>query len=274
MGKIHIKDLEIYARHGVYREETALGQKFLVNLTLETNIRKASLCDDLSDAVDYGKAAHDTKQFLTQNTYQLLETAAERLAEALLLSYPQVERITVEIKKPWAPLLLPLDTVSVEIVRSWHIAYLSIGSNIGDREEHFHRALEYLRKDRKIQVTAVSEFFVTKPYGYIQQEDFLNGALELKTLYTPQELLQVLHDIEAKDGRTRQLHWGPRTIDLDILLYDDLVMTDQDLTIPHIEMHKREFVLKPLAQIAPWKQHPVLQKSILCMWQELKADQE
>lgn len=269
MDKINIRDLEIYARHGVYPEETALGQKFLVSLILETDTRKAGIQDDLSSSVDYGKVAHDVEQFLTKNTYKLLEAAAEHLAEELLLSYPQVERITVEIKKPWAPILLPLDTVSAEIVRSWHKVYLSIGSNMEQREEHLNHALERLKQDNRIIITAVSEFLRTKPYGYTQQEDFLNGAVELKTLYTPQELLKVLHSIEAEGGRERKIHWGPRTIDLDILFYDDEVIAEPDLTVPHIEMHKREFVLVPLSQIAPWKEHPVLHKSVLDMLGEL-----
>lgn len=269
MDKIKIRDLEVYARHGVYPEETALGQKFLVSLTMETDTRQAGIADDLQASVDYGRVAHDTEQFLTKNTYKLLEAAAEHLSEDLLLSYPQIDSITVEIKKPWAPVLLPLDTVSVEITRAWHTVYLSIGSNMGKKEEHLNRALDLLKQDPKIRVTAVSEFLLTKPYGYTDQEDFLNGALELKTLYTPGELLEVLHGIEAAGGRERRIHWGPRTIDLDILLYDDCILSEPDLTIPHMEMHKRMFVLEPLSQIAPWKEHPVFHKSIMEMREEL-----
>lgn len=273
MDKIKIRDLEIYARHGVYPEETALGQKFLVSLTLETDTRRAGMLDELSASVDYGKVAHDTECFLTKNTYKLLEAAAEHLAEELLLAYPQVKRITVEIKKPWAPVLLPLDTVSVEITRAWHVAYLSIGSNIGNRKENLNNALEFLKRDRRIRITSVSDFFVTKPYGYTQQEDFLNGAAELETLYTPQELLKVLHAAEADGNRERMIRWGPRTIDLDIIFYDNRVVSEPDLMIPHVEMHKREFVLKPLSKIAPWKEHPLLHKSVLQMLEELMREE-
>lgn len=269
MDKIKIRDLEIYARHGVYPEETALGQKFLVSLTLETDIRQAGLFDDLSASVDYGRVAHDTERFLTEHTYRLLEAVAEHLAEKLLLTYPQVRKITVEIKKPWAPVLLPLDTVSVEITRTWHKVYLSIGSNMGDKEQNLNHALEFLKKDQNIRISRVSDFLVTKPYGYTEQEDFLNGAVELFTLYMPQELLKVLHDAEANGKRERKVHWGPRTIDLDILFYDDWIISEPDLIIPHVEIAKREFVLKPLSQIAPWKEHPGLHKSIVQMLEEL-----
>lgn len=270
MDKIKISDLEIYARHGVYPEETALGQKFLVSLTMEMDTRPAGLSDDLSKAVDYGRVAHDTKHFLTEHTYKLLEAAAEHLAEELLLAYPQIQRLTVEIKKPWAPVLLPIDMVSVAITRKWHQVYLSIGSNLGEREQNLKEALELLKQDSRLRITKISKFIETKPYGYTEQPDFLNGAVELLTLYTPQELLEVLHKIEAAKGRQRLIVWGPRTIDLDILFYDDEMISEPDLVIPHIEIPKREFVLKPLYEIAPRKQHPLLHKTVTEMLEDLQ----
>ena len=263
MDKIKISDLEIYARHGVYPEETTLGQKFLVSLILETDTRPAGFSDDLSMAIDYGRVAHDTKRFLTEHTYKLLEAAAEHLAEELLLAYPRIWKITVEIKKPWAPVLLPRDMVSLVIKRKWHQVYLSIGSNLGEREKNLTDALEFLKQDQKIRITKVSEWIETKPYGYVEQPDFLNGAVELLTLYTPQELLHVLHKAEANGKRERFIHWGPRTVDLDIIFYDNVMISEPELVIPHIEMQKREFVLEPLCQIAPWKQHPLLHKTVM-----------
>ena len=120
----------------------------------------------------------------------------------------------------------------------------------------------------------MSDFLVTAPYGGVEQDDFLNGALTLKTLLTPQELLERLHEIEQEAHRERQIHWGPRTLDLDILLYDDLVLDTPDLIIPHVEMHLRDFVLIPLAQIAPWKRHPVLGLTVSQMQADLQAKQK
>jgi dihydroneopterin aldolase/2-amino-4-hydroxy-6-hydroxymethyldihydropteridine diphosphokinase len=274
MDKIKIRDLEVYARHGVYPEETALGQKFLVSLVMETDTRAAGKADDLSKSVDYGKVAHDVERFLTKNTYRLLEAAAEHLAEELLLGYPQVNVVTVEIKKPWAPVLLPLETVAVEIVRRWHEVYLSIGSNMGDKEKNLENALDFLRNDPKIRVVQVSEFLVTKPYGYTEQDDFLNGAVRIDTLYTPEELLGIIHEAEADGGRERKIRWGPRTIDLDILFYDDEIISEPDLVIPHREIQKREFVLKPLSLIAAWKEHPVFHKSVMELLEMLEAEGE
>lgn len=120
----------------------------------------------------------------------------------------------------------------------------------------------------------VSDFLVTAPYGGVEQDDFLNGALALKTLLTPQELLERLHEIEQEAHRERLIHWGPRTLDLDILLYDDLVLDTPDLIIPHVEMHLRDFVLIPLAQIAPWKRHPLLGLTVSQLLADLQAKQK
>ena len=115
-----------------------------------------------------------------------------------------------------------------------------------------------------------SSFLVTEPYGVTDQDQFLNGCLELRTLLTPKELLNRLHQIEQNAGRERILRWGPRTLDLDIIFYDDLLLNTENLCIPHVEMHKREFVLKPLCEIAPYKRHPGNQKTVYEMLEELK----
>ena len=145
---------------------------------------------------------------------------------------------------------------------------------MGDREAYIKTALDALEHIRGCRLRQVSELLVTKPYGGVEQEDFLNGCLELETLLTPQELLEELHRIEQEAGRERKIHWGPRTLDLDILLYDDLVLDTPDLIIPHVEMHLRDFVLIPLAQIAPWKRHPVLGLTVSQMLADLQAKQE
>ena len=107
-----------------------------------------------------------------------------------------------------------------------------------------------------------SSYLVTKPYGGVEQDDFLNACVELETLLPPAELLERLHEIEQAARRERLIRWGPRTLDLDILLYDDLILETGDLVIPHVEMHLRDFVLWPLREIAPHKRHPVFQKTI------------
>lgn len=274
MDRIKIKGLTVFAKHGVYPEENALGQKFVVSAVLHTDARKAGLADELSLSVDYGAVCHFIRDYVTAHTWKLIESVAEQLAQALLLAFPALEQVDLEIEKPWAPVGLPLETVSVEISRSRHTAYLALGSNMGDKKGWLDMAVKRLAERPDCQVTAVSDYIVTKPYGGVAQDDFLNAALALRTLLEPEELLQALHEIEREAGRVRDVRWGPRTLDLDILLYDDRIVDTPELHIPHREMHLRDFVLRPLAQIAPWKRHPLTQETVEEMREKLCGEKE
>lgn len=269
MDQIIIENLRVYANHGVYREENERGQNFYINAVLETDTRPAGILDDLGLSTNYGEVCTFLDRFLREHTYKLIETVAERAAEALLMQFPLVRRATLEIRKPEAPIALPFESVSVKITRGWHRVYLSCGSNMGDREAHLEGAVEELRTDGRCRILGISDWIVTVPYGGVEQEDFLNGAIKLETLYTPKMLLEKLHEIEHAHDRERKIHWGPRTLDLDILLYDDCVMHTEELVIPHIDMHNRYFVLKPLAQIAPYEKHPLFDKTVSQMYEAL-----
>lgn len=274
MDRIKIQNLEVFGHHGVFSEETKLGQKFLVNATMYTNTRAAGYSDDLEKSINYGEVCHFITGYMQNHTFKLIEAVAEHMAQAMLMEYPLLQKLDLEIRKPWAPIGLPLENVSVEISRGWHTAYIALGSNMGDKEKYLNEAVEKLQQTSDCQVLKVSDFLVTAPYGGVEQDDFLNGALALKTLLTPQELLERLHEIEQEAHRERLIHWGPRTLDLDILLYDDLVLDTPDLIIPHVEMHLRDFVLIPLTQIAPWKRHPILGLTVSQMLADLQAKQE
>lgn len=271
LDTIEIDALEVFANHGVFPEETALGQKFLLSMTLYVDTSCAGFSDCLDDSIDYGAVAHFATDWTKSHPRKLLEAAAEDLATAILTHYPLLQGIRLHLGKPWAPVGLPLREVSVTIHRFWHTAYLGLGSNLGNRKQYLDDAVQALRNDVRCRVKAVSSYLETKPYGGVEQGDFLNACLCLDTLYTPGQLLTRLHAIEADAHRERQIHWGPRTLDLDILLYDDLVMDTQTLTIPHADMHNRTFVLVPLAEIAPYKRHPVLQKTMVQLLRTLQT---
>lgn len=269
--QIKITDLEVFANHGVFPEENKLGQKFLVSAVLYTDTRKAGKTDDLTASIHYGEVSAFITKYMKEHTYQLLERVAETLAEEMLKSISGLYKIDLEIKKPWAPVGLPLKTVSVKISREWHTTYIALGSNIGDSETYLNEAVEKIGQIPTCTVEKVSSYLVTEPYGVTDQPDFLNACLKLRTLLYPEELLKELNRIEKEAGRERIIHWGPRTLDLDILLYDDIVLEEDDLCIPHVEMHKRSFVLEPLAEIAPYKRHPVYGKTVREMLEEIQA---
>ena len=227
MDQITIKDLEVYANHGLYKEEKALGQKFLVSAILSLDTKLAGVSDQMDYSVDYGKVCHRIKEILTENDFNLIECVAETVAKKLLLEFSLIRKLEIEVKKPWAP----------------------------------------------IGFVHVSSLIETKPYGGVVQDDFLNGCIAIDTLKEPEELLDFLMDVEAQAGRVRTIHWGPRTLDLDILMYDDLVMNERRLTIPHKEMHKRLFVLEPLEEIAPYLMHPLLGQTITQLKEKIKEEQ-
>jgi 2-amino-4-hydroxy-6-hydroxymethyldihydropteridine diphosphokinase len=130
-------------------------------------------------------------------------------------------------------------------------AFVGIGSNLGDREENLRRAVELLSAEEGIELIAVSEVRETEPVGPVEQDPFLNGAVRIETDLAPRELLERLLAVEQRLGRVREQRWGPRLIDLDLLLYDDLYVDEPGLTVPHPRLHERHFALEPLADLAP-----------------------
>lgn len=271
MDKIIIRDLEVFGNHGVLKEENVLGQKFLVSADISVDLQRAGEEDNILKTINYGEMCKDIVKFSENNTFHLIESFAENLANFLLKKYLRIKQVDLEIKKPWAPIGLSLDYVSVKITRGWHLAYIALGSNIGDSKMYLEDAVALLEADSNCEVVKVSDWIVTKPYGYVEQDDFLNGCLALRTIYNPHKLLKVLHKIENQMKREREFKWGPRTLDLDILFYDDEIINKKELVVPHPDMQNRDFVLKPLAQIAGFKIHPIFMKRISQMLDELNA---
>ncbi|MBC6316369.1 2-amino-4-hydroxy-6-hydroxymethyldihydropteridine diphosphokinase [Listeria grandensis] len=144
-----------------------------------------------------------------------------------------------------------------------HKAYLSIGTNIGNRETNLENALRALNKSAAIKITRVSGVYETDPVGFEDQAPFLNIAVALETTLDPETLLQTGLAIENDLGRVREIRWGPRLIDIDLLLYDDVIQQTETLELPHPRMNERAFVMIPLQEIAPTVAAPLLRKEIL-----------
>ncbi len=271
--EIHIDRLEVFAHHGVYPEETRNGQIFYVNAVLYTDMDRACISDELEDTVDYGGGCHFITGWMQDNTCKLLEAAAGRLSEALLLKYGMLSAVRLEIVKPFAPVRLPFEEISVRVYRSRHKAYIAIGSNMGDREGYLAGAVEAMKAHPLMELKKVSRWILTEPYGGVEQDDFLNGAAEIETLMSPRQLLEALHEMENAAGRERNVRWGPRTLDLDILFYDKVLLESEKLVIPHPDLENRRFVLEPMAEIAPAFRHPVTGKSMAALLRELEASE-
>lgn len=269
MDIIRIVDLGVFAYHGVYPEEREKGQIFFINAELTVNARKAGMSDDLSKSVNYAEVCEFINDFVKKNTFNLIETVAEQLAQALLLHYDLISSILIEVRKPSAPIELDFESISVEIERSWHEAYIAFGSNLGDKNKYIDEGLAAIAKLPQIRIIKTSDRIVTKPYGGVEQDDFINGVIKIKTLLPPEELLQILQQIEHHAGRKRDIHWGPRTLDLDILFYDDCIIEEDNLIIPHPDIKNRTFVLEPLMQISPYKLHPIYHMTISDMYKKL-----
>lgn len=269
--EIRIEMLEVYAYHGVFPEEKRQGQTFMINAVLYTDTRKPGKADQLEQATDYGDVCRFMTEWMQKYTFDLIETVAEKLAQEILLKYDLITAIDLEIRKPDAPIEQPFGCVSVKIHRQWHRAYLSVGSNMGDRQQYIQQAVEALKAHPLMIVRKLSDLIETSPYGGVEQDNFLNGAIEIETLLSPLELLDALHEIEAAAGRVRKLRWGPRTLDLDIVFYDKLVYEDDVLVIPHQDMENRSFVLEPLSMLEPNYRHPVLGKTVKQLLSALQA---
>ena len=271
LDEIIIRDMEFFGYHGVLEEEKGLGQKFLISVNIMLDASKAIKEDKCEYTVDYGMVCKRISEIVSKERYDLIEALAGRIAEVIILEFAPVKNVIVEVKKPWAPVKVSLDTASVRIERGWHDIYIGIGSNMGDSLQNINEAIDMISSDKKNSNIKVSDMIKTKPYGVKEQDDFINCAAYFKTIMQPKELLYFLQDIEKKLKRERKVRWGPRTIDLDILFYDDITYQDDELIIPHPEINKRDFVLQPLCNINPHIIHPLYRKRVSELLDELKS---
>ena len=266
MDEIRIENLKIFANHGVLQSEKKEGQFFYINAVIEIPLGKAGRTDALNDTVSYAELCEVMVKEMQAKSYDLIEAAAMHLIVHILSEYKMIKRITLELRKPDAPIDASFDSVSVRISRARHKVYIAYGSSMSyekngkvtESPEIIEGALKMLSDDPEIEIVKKSEDIVTEPYGGVAKNKFYNGIICAETFYEPEELLDRLHSVEKSYGRTRDVHWGDRTLDLDIVYYDHEVIETDRLSIPHADMQNRDFVLEPLNELAPDMVHPVL----------------
>ncbi|MGA1156509.1 MAG: 2-amino-4-hydroxy-6-hydroxymethyldihydropteridine diphosphokinase [Ilumatobacteraceae bacterium] len=252
-----INDLRFESIIGVLDQERLAPQPLRVDVAMEIDLHDAGSSDDLEQTVHYGEVAVALANLARDTQYLLLERLAQHMAE-VVLSFPLVRAVELTLTKLQPPIPEQIDSTAVRIRRvraeisstTRHRAIVALGSNLGRREAHLRFAVERLGES----VVAQSQVFETDPVGGPDDQGaYLNMVVVLETELDPYALLRWLHRIEADAGRERVVHWGPRTLDLDLLFFDDVVITGGNLAVPHPRYAERRFVLAPLSEVAPDK---------------------
>ena len=248
---IEVRGIRAFGYHGVLPHEGEFGQEFIADVALRCDMSPAAASDDLSLTADYGAVARVVHELITTERFQLIETLADRIAEALL-DQPSVTEVRVTVHKPHAPMPVGVADVAVTRVRRAPTrAFLGLGGNVGDTAAQMQTALDSLAETSGVAVTAVSPLYRTAAEGGVEQPDFLNAVVEVRTSLTPHELLSVCQRLEAESGRVRDQRWGPRTLDVDILAVQGEAVREPDLQVPHPRAAVRAFVVMPWADLAP-----------------------
>ena len=249
--RIVLQGVSARGNHGVLEFEKRDGQTFLVDVTMVCDLERAGRTDDLAATVNYAEVADDVVARITGPSFDLIERLAEVIADDVL-RHDLVESVEVVVHKPEAPVGHPFTDVQVRVERSnaAHVV-VALGSNLGDRGQTLAAAVQRLRDLPGLTVTSVSSIVETDPVGGPDQPPYLNAVVVGRATTDPESLLAGLHRIESEHGRTREIRWGARTLDLDLIQYGtpgssrEVVSDDPELTLPHPRAHERAFVLAP-----------------------------
>lgn len=250
---IRLQGVSAWGYHGVLEHEKQIGQTFIVDAALHLSTRAAARDDALGRTVNYASVAEIIVDHITNTRWELIETLADRIAQQVLDTFIDIRRLDLTIHKPSAPIPLAFDNVALEITRYAPPveAVLAVGTNMGERESYLAHALKQLADHPEIEVIAAAPVIETDPVGGVEQQAFLNSVIRVRTSLGPWSLLELCHRLEQAADRQRLVRWGPRTLDVDIITYGDLVRGDADLTLPHPRAHERAFVLSPWLAIDP-----------------------
>ncbi|MFI7587916.1 2-amino-4-hydroxy-6-hydroxymethyldihydropteridine diphosphokinase [Spongisporangium articulatum] len=258
--QVELIGLRAFGRHGVFEHERADGQEFVVDVVLHLDTRPAAETDDLTRTAHYGELAVAVADAVRKDPVDLIETLAARIADVCLEPGP-VRAVDVAVHKPEAPITEAFADVVVAIRRVKPPApldvppavptrvVLALGSNLpsraGDRAATLRAAVQALLAVPGLAVTTVSPWVETAPVGGPEQPDYLNAVVLATTTLAPRALLAAVNAIEESFGRRREIRWGARTLDIDVITFGDLLSDDPELTLPHPRAHERAFVLAP-----------------------------
>lgn len=259
MTTISLTGVSGYGYHGVLEAERENGQEFIVDVTYDVDARVAAALDDLDHTVSYADVAELVHSHITGEPVLLIETLVDQIAASVAV-LPGVLRASVTVHKPQAPISVPFDDVTVTVHRDRLDvaprgepvrAVVALGSNLGDSRAILMDAVTQLKATTGIDVLAVSPLAVTSPVGGPEQPDFHNAVAVVSTTLAARDLLRACQGIEERHGRERIQRWGPRTLDVDVITYGEMIAETTDLTVPHPRAHQRAFVLAPWAAIEP-----------------------
>lgn len=253
MDFITLDEMKIFGHTGVLPEEKKNGQFFYVTAVIGIDRIRGCITDKLDDTVNYDEISKIIRREVEESSCDLIEYLAGGIASRILGYSDMISKCTVEVSKPDAPVEGEFKTMKVRIERERHTAFLSLGTNMGDRPGNLTEAVSKIKNCREILKSEVSSVYETEPVGYDDQDDFLNCCVKLDTLLSPYELLEFAHSIENDLHRERNIRFGPRTMDVDILLYDSITSEDEKLIIPHPRMYERAFVLVPLHELGAYE---------------------
>jgi len=253
--RIVLQGISARGFHGVLGVEKAEGQDFVVDVTLQVDLRRAGRSDLLAHTVNYAEVAADIVALITGPSLDLIETLADQIAAAALRR-PLVQSVEVTVHKPQAPVGVPFGDVQVVVERHRDVpVVIALGANLGAVQATLEAAVRQLADVDGLQITAVSDLFETDPVGGPEQPVYLNAVVLARTRLAAFALLTELHGIEADHGRVRETRWGARSLDLDLIQYgdpglgSDVVSDDPELTLPHPRARERAFVLAPWASV-------------------------
>jgi dihydroneopterin aldolase/2-amino-4-hydroxy-6-hydroxymethyldihydropteridine diphosphokinase len=269
--RIEVRDLRVLGTHGVLPEERGRAQPFSVDFwveidrellvaTLERHSQEErEVRDELSSTVDYSSLVNAVGSVIEGTSHQLLESLAEEIC-GCLLGDPAIKEASVTLRKLRPPIPWDAAFAAVSVGRSREkepvLAYLGMGSNQGSRAQILANALESLAKFSGVRLLGVSGVYETEPVGGPEQPDFLNLVAVVLTNLSPQELLSVAMELEQQAGRVRVEHWGPRSLDVDLLMVGDICLSSPELTLPHPRMFERRFVIEPLLELCAPEELP------------------